>query len=165
MMQQTKNRWLIVLAAIGIHISIGSVYAWSVLTKPIMQAMGFSLKEVTWTFSLAILFLGTSAGFLGTYVEKYGPRRSGLISMCFFVSGLLGTAYALTQHSLLLLYLFYGVIGGIGLGTRDITPGSTLVEWVPNKRGLSNRPANFGLRFSPPFSGAVMQDKSGKRTP
>ncbi len=87
-MQQTKNRWLIVLAAIGIHISIGSVYAWSVLTKPIMQAMGFSLKEVTWTFSLAILFLGTSAGFLGTYVEKYGPRRSGLISMCFFVSGL-----------------------------------------------------------------------------
>ena len=84
MMQQTKNRWLIVLAAIGIHISIGSVYAWSVLTKPIMQAMGFSLKEVTWTFSLAILFLGTSAGFLGTYVEKYGPRRSGLISMCFF---------------------------------------------------------------------------------
>ena len=88
-MQQTKNRWLIVLAAIGIHISIGSVYAWSVLTKPIMQAMGFSLKEVTWTFSLAILFLGTSAGFLGTYVEKYGPRRSGLISMCFFVSGLL----------------------------------------------------------------------------
>ena len=104
-MQQTKNRWLIVLAAIGIHISIGSVYAWSVLTKPIMQAMVFSLKEVTWTFSLAILFLGTSAGFLGTYVEKYGPRRSGLISMCFFVSGLLGTAYALTQHSLLLLYL------------------------------------------------------------
>ena len=120
MMQQTKNRWLIVLAAIGIHISIGSVYAWSVLTKPIMQAMGFSLKEVTWTFSLAILFLGTSAGFLGTYVEKYGPRRSGLISMCFFVSGLLGTAYALTQHSLLLLYLFYGVIGGIGLGTSHI---------------------------------------------
>ena len=115
-MQQTKNKWLIVLAAIGIHISIGSVYAWSVLTKPIMQAMGFSLKEVTWTFSLAILFLGTSAGFLGTYVEKYGPRRSGLMSMCFFVSGLLGTAYALTQHSLLLLYLFYGVIGGIGLG-------------------------------------------------
>ena len=46
MMQQTKNRWLIVLAAIGIHISIGSVYAWSVLTKPIMQAMGFSLKDL-----------------------------------------------------------------------------------------------------------------------
>ena len=156
-MQQTKNRWLIVLAAIGIHISIGSVYAWSVLTKPIMQAMGFSLKEVTWTFSLAILFLGTSAGFLGTYVEKYGPRRSGLISMCFFVSGLLGTAYALTQHSLLLLYLFYGVIGGIGLGTGYITPVSTLVKWFPNNRGLATGLAIMGFGFASLVAGPLMQ--------
>ena len=79
-----KNRWLIALSAIGIHICIGSVYAWSVLTKPIMQAMGFTLKETTWTFSIAILFLGLSAGFLGDYVEKYGPRKSGLTSTCFF---------------------------------------------------------------------------------
>ena len=156
-MQQTKNRWLIVLAAIGIHISIGSVYAWSVLTKPIMQAMVFSLKEVTWTFSLAILFLGTSAGFLGTYVEKYGPRRSGLISMCFFVSGLLGTAYALTQHSLLLLYLFYGVIGGIGLGTGYITPVSTLVKWFPNNRGLATGLAIMGFGFASLVAGPLMQ--------
>ena len=156
-MQQTKNRWLIVLAAIGIHISIGSVYAWSVLTKPIMQAMGFSLKEVTWTFSLAILFLGTSAGFLGTYVEKYGPRRSGLVSMCFFISGLLGTAYALTQHSLPLLYLFYGVIGGIGLGTGYITPVSTLVKWFPNNRGLATGLAIMGFGFASLVAGPLMQ--------
>ena len=156
-MQQTKNKWLIVLAAIGIHISIGSVYAWSVLTKPIMQAMGFSLKEVTWTFSLAILFLGTSAGFLGTYVEKYGPRRSGLLSMCFFVSGLLGTAYALTQQSLLLLYLFYGVIGGIGLGTGYITPVSTLVKWFPNNRGLATGLAIMGFGFASLVAGPLMQ--------
>ena len=156
-MQQMKNRWLIVLAAIGIHISIGSVYAWSVLTKPIMQAMGFSLKEVTWTFSLAILFLGTSAGFLGTYVEKYGPRRSGLVSMCFFVSGLLGTAYALTQHSLPLLYLFYGVIGGIGLGTGYITPVSTLVKWFPNNRGLATGLAIMGFGFASLVAGPLMQ--------
>ena len=154
---QKKNRWLIVLAAIGIHISIGSVYAWSVLTKPIMQAMGFSLKEVTWTFSLAILFLGMSAGFLGTYVEKFGPRRSGLISMCFFVSGLLGTAYALTQHSLALLYLFYGVIGGIGLGTGYITPVSTLVKWFPKNRGLATGLAIMGFGFASLVAAPLMQ--------
>ena len=105
-MQQTKNKWLIALSAIGIHICIGSVYAWSVLTKPIMEAMGFSLKDVTWTFSLAILFLGLSAGFLGSYVEKYGPRKSGLVSATFFCLGMLGTAFALTQHSMTLMYLF-----------------------------------------------------------
>ena len=64
-----RNRWLIALAAVGIHISIGSVYAWSVLTRPIIEAMGFTLSETTWTFSLAILFLGMSAGLLGRFVE------------------------------------------------------------------------------------------------
>jgi len=156
-MQQKKNKWLIVLAAIGIHISIGSVYAWSVLTRPIMEAMGFSLQQVTWTFSLAILFLGTSAGFLGTYVERMGPRKSGLIAAAFFGTGMLGTAYALTQHSLMLMYLFYGVIGGIGLGTGYITPVSTLVKWFPNNRGLATGLAIMGFGFASLIAGPLMQ--------
>lgn len=152
-----KNKWLIVLSAIGIHICIGSVYAWSVLTKPIMQAMGFTLQETTWTFSIAILFLGLSAGFLGSYVEKYGPRRSGLVSTVFFGIGMLGTAFALSQHSLLLMYLFYGVIGGIGLGTGYITPVSTLVKWFPNNRGLATGLAIMGFGFASLIAGPVMQ--------
>ena len=152
-----KNKWLIVLSAIGIHICIGSVYAWSVLTKPIMQAMGFSLQQVTWTFSIAILFLGLSAGFLGSYVEKYGPRRSGLVSTAFFGIGMLGTAFALNQGSLALMYIFYGVIGGIGLGTGYITPVSTLVKWFPNNRGLATGLAIMGFGFASLIAGPVMQ--------
>lgn len=152
-----KNKWLIVLSAIGIHICIGSVYAWSVLTKPIMQAMGFTLQETTWTFSIAILFLGLSAGFLGSYVEKHGPRCSGLVSTIFFGIGMLGTAFALSQHSLLLMYLFYGVIGGIGLGTGYITPVSTLVKWFPNNRGLATGLAIMGFGFASLIAGPVMQ--------
>lgn len=152
-----KNKWLIVLSAIGIHICIGSVYAWSVLTKPIMQTMGFSLQQVTWTFSIAILFLGLSAGFLGSYVEKYGPRRSGLVSTAFFGIGMLGTAFALSQGSLMLMYIFYGVIGGIGLGTGYITPVSTLVKWFPNNRGLATGLAIMGFGFASLIAGPVMQ--------
>lgn len=152
-----KNKWLIVLSAIGIHICIGSVYAWSVLTKPIMQAMDFTLQETTWTFSIAILFLGLSAGFLGSYVEKHGPRRSGLVSTVFFGIGMLGTAFALSHHSLLLMYLFYGVIGGIGLGTGYITPVSTLVKWFPNNRGLATGLAIMGFGFASLIAGPVMQ--------
>ena len=152
-----KNRWLIALSAIGIHICIGSVYAWSVLTKPIMQAMGFTLKETTWTFSIAILFLGLSAGFLGDYVEKYGPRKSGLTSTCFFGLGMCGTALALHLNSLPLLYLFYGVIGGIGLGTGYITPVSTLVKWFPNNRGFATGLAIMGFGFASLIAGPLMQ--------
>lgn len=152
-----KNRWLIALSAIGIHICIGSVYAWSVLTKPIMQAMGFTLKETTWTFSIAILFLGLSAGFLGDYVEKYGPRKSGLTSTCFFGLGMFGTALALHLNSLPLLYLFYGVISGIGLGTGYITPVSTLVKWFPNNRGFATGLAIMGFGFASLIAGPLMQ--------
>ena len=152
-----RNRWLIALSAIGLHICIGSVYAWSVLTKPIMEAMGFSLQETTWTFSLAILFLGLSAGFLGSFVQKIGPRKSGLLSMSFFVLAMFGTAAALYVHSLPMLYLFYGVIGGIGLGTGYITPVSTLVKWFPENRGFATGLAIMGFGFASLIAGPAMQ--------
>ena len=152
-----RNRWFIALAAIGLHISIGSVYAWSVLTRPIMADMGFTLSQTTWTFSLAILMLGLSAGFLGSFAEKIGPKKSGLLAMLFWVTGLLGTAYALTIHNLTLLYLFYGIIGGIGLGIGYITPVSTLVKYFPNRPGFATGLAIMGFGFASLIAGPLMQ--------
>lgn len=152
-----RNRWLIALSAVGIHICIGSVYAWSVLTKPIMQAMGFSLQETTWTFSLAILFLGLSAGFLGSFVEKCGPRKSGLLAMAFFCTGMFGTAAAFYFKSLLMLYVFYGIIGGIGLGIGYIAPVSTLVKYFINNRGFATGLAIMGFGFASLIAGPLMQ--------
>ena len=133
-----KNKWLIALSAVGIHICIGSVYAWSVLTRPIMSSLGFSQKEVTWIFSIAILFLGLAAA-------------------CFFGTGMLGSALALHLHSLVLLYLFYGVIGGIGLGIGYITPVSTLVKWFPKHRGFATGLAIMGFGFAALIAGPLMQ--------
>jgi len=152
-----KNRWLIALAAVGIHICIGSVYAWSVLTKPIMKELGLGLKETQWTFSLAILFLGLSAAFLGGWVEKHGPRKSGLFATTFFCVGMLGTGLAISLKSLPLVYLFYGVIGGIGLGTGYITPISTLVKCFPEKRGFATGVAIMGFGFSSLIAGPLFQ--------
>ena len=155
-----RNRWLIALSAIGLHISIGSVYAWSVLTKPMMMEMGATLKEVTWVFSIAILFLGLSAGFLGSFVEKIGPRKSGLLATCFFGAGMLGTALAIYLHSLPLLYLFYGCIGGVGLGVGYITPVSTLVKYFPGHRGFATGLAIMGFGFAALLAGPLMQHLS-----
>ncbi|MCH3951730.1 MAG: OFA family MFS transporter [Acidaminococcus sp.] len=152
-----RNRWLIALAAVGIHISIGSVYAFSVLVKPIMEALGASMADVTWTFSLAILFLGTSAGLLGRTVEKMGPRNSGTLAACLFGAGMIGTSYAVTVKSLPLLYLFYGVIGGMGLGTGYITPVSTLVKYFPKHRGFATGLAIMGFGFAALIAAPVMQ--------
>lgn len=152
-----RNRWFIALAAIGLHISIGSVYAWSVLTRPIMADMGFTLSQTTWTFSLAILMLGLSAGFLGSFAEKIEPKKSGLLAMLFWVTGLFGTSYALSVHNLTLLYLFYGIIGGIGLGIGYITPVSTLVKYFPNHPGFATGLAIMGFGFASLIAGPLMQ--------
>lgn len=152
-----KNKWLIALSAVGIHVSIGSVYAWSVLTTPIMQKMDISLTQTTWAFSIAILFLGLSAGFLGTFVEKIGPKKSGLLSTLFFCSGLLGTAFAIYSKQIALLYLSYGVIGGIGLGIGYITPVSTLVKYFPKTPGFATGLAIMGFGFASMIAGPLMQ--------
>lgn len=151
-----RNRWGIALAAVGIHISIGSVYAWSVLTRPVMAVMGLSLAETTWAFSIAILFLGLSAGFLGRWAECMGPRRSGLLSMVLYTAALLGTAFAIHVRSAALLYLFYGVIGGAGLGIGYITPVATLVKWFPERRGLATGLAIMGFGFASLLAGPLM---------
>ena len=152
-----KNRWLIAGSAVGIHICIGSVYAWSVLSNPLMKEFGVGLKEIQGTFSLAILFLGLSAAFMGSYVEKAGPRKAGLISTFFFCSGLLGSSLAVSLQSLPLLYMFYGVIGGVGLGIGYIAPVSTLVKWFPEKRGFATGIAIMGFGLASLVAGPLIQ--------
>ncbi|RSL30189.1 MFS transporter [Salibacterium salarium] len=156
-----KNRWIIALSAVGIHISIGSVYAWSVFTNPLIDQFGWDLGAVSFTFSLAILFLGLSAAFLGHFVEKYGPRVSGLTAAGCFGAGILGSGLAISMESLWLLYIGYGVLGGIGLGIGYITPVSTLVKWFPDRKGLATGLAIMGFGFSAtifsPLIGALIE--------
>ena len=122
-----------------------------------MQEFGVGLKEIQWTFSLAILFLGLSAAFMGSYVEKAGPRKAGLISTFFFCSGLLGSSLAVSLQSLPLLYMFYGVIGGVGLGIGYIAPVSTLVKWFPEKRGFATGIAIMGFGLASLVAGPLIQ--------
>ncbi|MEK4030620.1 MULTISPECIES: OFA family MFS transporter [Bacillaceae] len=147
-MEKVKNRWLIAAAAVGIHISIGSVYSWSVFTNPLNKEHGWGLTEISLTFSIAIFFLGLSAAFMGHFVEKYGPRASGLIATAFFVMGMIGGGFANSIGSLYLLYFFYGIMGGIGLGIGYITPVSSLVKWFPDRRGLATGLAIMGFGFA-----------------
>ncbi|WP_305792012.1 OFA family MFS transporter [Halobacillus sp. Marseille-Q1614] len=154
--EKVKNRWLIALGAVGIHISIGSVYAWSNFTSPLGEEFGWSSQQVQLTFSLAILFLGLSAAFLGWFVEKYGPRVAGITAAVFFGIGVFGSGFAVQLGSLWTLYFFYGVLGGIGLGVGYIAPVSTLVKWFPDRRGLATGMAIMGFGFAAAIASPVM---------
>src|SRR5499433_1880512 len=88
----TFNRWLIPVAAVAVHICIGSVYAWSTFNRPITALLP---GEPSWfsppytTFSTALVFLGLSAAFGGPWVERKGPRAAATAAALFFGFGLI----------------------------------------------------------------------------
>lgn len=152
-----KNRWLMALAAVGVHICIGSVYAWSVYVNPIKEQMNWTLTDVTIAFSIAIFFLGLSAALMGKFVERNGPRVSAIIAAVLFGLGTAGSGLAILVESKMLLYLFYGVLGGCGLGIGYISPVSTLVKWFPDKRGLATGLAIMGFGFASAIWGPTIK--------
>ncbi|HEV6953264.1 MAG TPA: OFA family MFS transporter [Promicromonospora sp.] len=139
------SRWLIPPAALAIHLCIGQAYATSVYKNALVAHFGTSLTAVGVIFSIAIVMLGLSAAVMGTWVERVGPRAAMFTSACFWASGFLMGALGIATSQLWLVYLGYGVIGGIGLGIGYISPVSTLIKWFPDRPGLATGMAIMGF--------------------
>ena len=169
------NRWLVPPASIAIHLCIGSVYAWSMFNPALVKTIGvvtssgddWTLSQVVWIFSVAIVSLGLAAAYAGKWLEEVGPRMVGFVAACCwgggFVIGSLGiflqeTGFEIAlslpstsggslvlQPGLYLLYLGYGIIGGIGLGLGYVSPVSTLIRWFPDRRGMATGMAIMGF--------------------
>jgi len=144
------SRWLVPPAALAIHLSIGQAYAFSVFKNPLLALQGadgshWNLKEVGYIFSIAIAFLGISAALFGAWLERAGPRRAMFYSAICFGLGFVISAFGASSHQIWLIYLGYGVIGGIGLGLGYISPVSTLIKWFPDRPGLATGLAIMGF--------------------
>ena len=155
------NRWLIAPAALGIHLCLGSVYAWSLFNPALIRRVGvatsaaddWSLRSVVWVFTVAIVFLGLSAALAGKWLERVGPRMAGVVSACCWSGGFLLGGIGITTGQLWLLYVGYGIVGGCGLGLGYVSPVSTLIRWFPDRRGMATGIAIMG------FGGGAMLAK------
>src|SRR5580658_1689626 len=142
------NRWLIPVAAVAIHICIGSVYAWSTFNRPIKALFP---NDPSWfsppytTFSTALVLLGLSAAFGGTWVERIGPRVAAIASAILFGSGLILGGIGLALQQTWLVFAGMGIVGGMGCGLGYIAPVSTLVKWFPDRRGMATGMAIMGF--------------------
>lgn len=139
------SRWLIPPAALAVHLCIGQAYATSVYKTSLVKHFAVSQTAIGVIFSIAIVMLGLSAAVAGTWVERNGPRKSMFVSACFWGSGFCVGALGIATRQLWLLYLGYGVIGGIGLGIGYISPVSTLIKWFPDRPGLATGLAIMGF--------------------
>jgi MFS family permease len=147
------NRWMVPPAALCVHLCIGQAYAFSVFNLPMTKLLGISqstpadwkLTELGWIFSIAIFFLGASAAVFGRWVEEGGPRRAMFTAALCWAGGFLVSTVGVYAHSLWLIYLGYGVLGGCGLGIGYISPVSTLIKWFPDRPGMATGMAIMGF--------------------
>jgi MFS transporter, OFA family, oxalate/formate antiporter len=150
-----KKRWLIAIAAIVMQLCLGSVYAWSVFKKPLMDAHGWEEVGVQVTFMILMAFTGLSAAFGGGVLDKKGPRFVATIGAVLFGIGTMLAGLADSVGSIVLLYISFGVLAGLGGGAAYVTPIATLIRWFPDKRGLVTGLAVMGYGGGAFFIGKI----------
>src|SRR4030081_1146069 len=133
------NRWLLAGGGGLMQLALGAAYACSGIRNPVIKTFGWSIADVTTTFSIPILVLGFAASLGGLWMRRVGPRVVGITAgICYG----LGVALAsLSNGNIWLLWLTYGVLGGLGLGLGYIVPLATLVKWFTARRGFFTAPA------------------------
>ncbi len=147
------SRWMVPPAALCVHLCIGQAYAYSVFNLPMTKLIGITqsapgdwkLTELGWIFSIAIFFLGVSSAVFGRWVEEGGPRKAMFTAALCWAGGFFVSAIGVYIHSLWVIYLGYGVLGGIALGIGYISPVSTLIKWFPDRPGMATGMAIMGF--------------------
>ncbi|NLG03328.1 MAG: OFA family MFS transporter, partial [Clostridia bacterium] len=159
------NKWVrAAIPALLLHCSIGTVYCWSIFSQEIADYIGFSKGATEWAFSFAIFFLGMSAAFLGNVVEK-DIHKSSLIATICFAGGMAGTGFFIfyggnhpkSLVALIGIYICYGLIMGIGLGTGYLSPVKTLMLWFADRKGLATGLAVAGFGAAKAIASPIMQ--------
>ncbi len=161
------SRWMVPPAALCVHLCIGQADAYSVFWLPLSRSIGLTapkacpdislwgelftttcdwkVASLGWMYTLFFVVLGIAAAVWGGWLERAGPRRAMFTAACCWAGGFFISAIGVQVHELWLIYLGYGVLGGIALGIGYISPVSTLIKWFPDRPGMATGMAIMGF--------------------
>ena len=144
------NRWVqLVLGVIAMMAISSPQYVWTLFTGPLNQKLGTKLSDLQYTFSLLIILQTFFSPFQAYLVDRFGPKL--LISVGALMAG--GSWVLASQATTLtMLYITYGVIGGLGTGIIYVGIIGLMVRWFPDRRGLATGLAAAGYGFGAVFS-------------
>lgn len=131
-----KNRSIVLAAGMLIQLCAGIIYMWSVFKAPVASHLEWDPAKASLTSSimLSAFVIGIIAG--GRAQDKLGPRKIVLFGSVLISVGMVLTAFV-TKQAPGLVYLTYGIIGGLGVGSVYTTTVSAIQKWYPDKRGFA----------------------------
>ncbi|MFA5269145.1 MAG: OFA family MFS transporter, partial [Methanoregula sp.] len=150
-MEPEKGRWLLVVLGMAINLCLGSIYSWSVFVKPLTEYFTGTLgqqvtaSDILLPFSVFLAFFAIAMPFTGKYIEHYGPRNVTIVGGILTGLGWLLASFA---TSVPMLYVVYGIIGGIGVGIAYGVPVAVSARWFPDRRGFAVGLTVLGFGFS-----------------
>ena len=157
-MEAEKGRWALVILGMLINLCLGTIYSWSVFVSPLTDyfkkdlGLGVTANDVLLPFSVFLLFFAITMAFAGKYIEKYGPRNVTIVGGILTGLGWLLASFA---TSVPMLYVLYGVVGGIGVGIAYGVPVAVSARWFPDRRGLAVGLTLLGFGFSAFFTANI----------
>ena len=144
---------------------LGLIYAWSIFRTPFGELFpGWSISQLSMTFTISMIFfcLGGFAG--GVLSKKLSIRARMLISAVMLLIGFFAVSMVKTDSpssSLVMLYIFYGVFGGGGVGIAYNGVIGTLNKWFPDKVGLASGIMLMGFGLGGLVLGSVVNTMIG----
>jgi MFS family permease len=157
-MPPEKGRWVLVALSLVINLCLGSVYAWSVFVGPLTDyftgelGIAVTANDILMPFSVFLAVFAVTMPFTGKIIDRYGPRNVTVLG-CMLTG--LGWILASFSSSVLMLYLLYGVVGGIGVGIAYSVLVAVPARWFPDRRGLAVGLTVIGVGFSAFFAANI----------
>jgi OFA family oxalate/formate antiporter-like MFS transporter len=157
-MEAGRGRWLLVIFGMFINLCLGTIYSWSVFVAPLTTyftkdlGQAVTANDVLMPFSVFLAFFAITMAFAGKYIEQYGPRNITIVGGILTGLGWLLASFA---TSVPMLYVLYGIIGGIGVGIAYGVPVAVAARWFPDRRGLAVGLTLLGFGFSAFFTANI----------
>ena len=131
-----KQGLYVVFAAIAIQLILGTAYIWSVFQTGIAESIfngDHAAASLTFSLLLATLTIGAVIG--GKLASKFSTRIVVLMGGFILSAGFFAASFV-TSGNAWLLWITYGIMGGVGMGFTYSTTIACAQKWFPHKRGL-----------------------------
>ncbi|MDD4923083.1 MAG: OFA family MFS transporter [Bacteroidales bacterium] len=154
-MTSTKKStgWFIAMAALCINLILGILYSWSVIKKELVSEWSWSNTEASIPYIVSVASFAITMIFAGRAQDKYGPRPVAIFGGILLGGGLIASSLA---HSLPLMILTFGIIGGMGIGFAYSAVTPCAIKWFDGKRkGLISGIVVSGVGLSPVYMAPI----------